>query len=147
MGTAGRVWLRASELAREADVNRQTLRYYERRGLLPEPARTESGHRQYPPEAIRLIRFIRRAQELGFNLKEIDELIALRSTRGRDCSRVQRLAASKLSDVDEKIARLRAIRKAVSALVESCTSRGEALGCPIIEALDDEPDSRVRPNH
>ena len=131
--------LSSGDLAREAGVNIQTLRYYERRGLLRAPERSEGGHRQYPAESIRLIRFIKRAQDLGFTLKEVEELVVLRSAPRRECSRVQRLALAKLADVDEKIGRLRAIRRAISTLLESCASRGKALDCPILEALDDEP--------
>lgn len=125
------------EVARQAGVNVQTLRYYERRGLLSPPERSEGGHRQYPSETVRLLRFIKRAQDLGFTLKEIQELIGLRETRGRNRSQVRRLAAAKLVDVDEKINRLRAIRKAVAALIESCACKGQTLECPILEALDD----------
>ncbi len=131
--------LSTGDVAREAGVNIQTLRYYERRGLLQAPQRSEGGHRQYLAESVRLIRFIKRAQDLGFTLKEVEELLVLRSARGRECSRVQRLASAKLTDVDEKITQLRAIRRAISTLVESCASRGESLDCPIPEALDDEP--------
>jgi len=137
--------LSIGQVARDAGVNIETLRYYERRGLLQAPGRSEGGHRQYPAESVRIVRFVRRAQDLGFTLKEIEELIALRSVRGRECSLVQRLALAKLADVDKKIGRLRAIRKAISTLVEPCASRGETLDCPIIEALDDEPGaSRAR---
>jgi MerR family mercuric resistance operon transcriptional regulator len=130
--------LSIGQVARQAGVNVQTLRYYERRGILQPPQRSEAGRRQYPSETVRLLRFIKRAQDLGFTLKEIQELIALRETRGRDRSRVRRLAAARLGDVDEKINRLRAIRKALATLVESCACRGQALECPILEALDDE---------
>lgn len=130
--------LRIGEVARLAGVNVQTLRYYERRRLLEPPKRSDAGLREYPPETVRLIRFIKRAQDLGFTLKEIQELIALRETRGRDRSLVRELAASKLADVDQKIGRLRAIRKAVATLVEACACRGRALECPILEALDDD---------
>ena len=136
--------LSIGEVAREAGVNVQTLRYYERRGLLRAPERSEGDHRQYPPDTVRLIRFIKRAQDLGFTLKEVEELIALRQTRGRDRANVRRLATAKLADVDEKVARLRAIRKAVAALVETCACTGQALECPIIESLDDEAPSARR---
>jgi len=136
--------LSIGQVADQAGVNVQTLRYYERRGLLASPERTDAGRRQYPTETVRLIRFIKRAQDLGFTLKEIEELIALRQTRGQDRSKVRRLAAAKLADVDQKIGRLRAIRKAVSTLIESCACRGEALECPILEALDDEQPASER---
>ncbi len=130
--------LSIGQVAARAGVNVQTLRYYERRGLLGVPRRSESGRRQYPIETIRVIRFIKRAQDLGFTLKEVEELIALRHVRGRDRAKVRRLAEGKLRDVDAKITGLRAVRNAVSTLVESCACRGESLECPILEALDDE---------
>ena len=136
--------LSIGQVAHQAGVNVQTLRYYERRRLLAQPERTDGGRRQYPAETVRLIRFIKRAQDLGFTLKEVEELITLRQTRGRDRSQVRRLAAAKLADVDEKLARLRAIRRAVASLVESCACRGGALACPILGALDDGPSPRRR---
>ena len=139
--------LSIGEVAREAGVNIQTLRYYERRGLLQAPERSEGGHRQYLVESVRLVRFIKRAQDLGFTLMEVEELIALRQTRGRDRSQIRRLASAKLADVDQKLGRLRAMRKAVSTLLESCACRGEALECQILEALDDEPAPARRRAH
>ncbi len=134
--------LSIGDVAREAGVNVQTLRYYERRGLVRAPQRSEGGHRQFGLDTVRLVRFIKRAQELGFTLKEIEELIALRQPGRRDRSNVRRLATAKLADVDEKIGRLRAIRTAVAALIETCTCAGRTLECPIIEALDDYGDNR-----
>ena len=129
--------LSIGEVARAAEVNVQTLRYYERRGLLETPERTGAGRRRYAEETIRLIRFIKRAQELGFTLAEIKELIGLRQSRGRDRSKVRRLAADKLGNVEEKIRRLSAIRRAIMKLVESCDCQEGAIECPILEALDD----------
>jgi DNA-binding transcriptional MerR regulator len=131
--------LSIGEVAREAGVNIQTLRYYERRGLLRAPRRSEGGHRQYPAESVRLIRFIKRAQDLGFTLKEVEGLVALRETRGRDPVKVRKMAAAKLAAVEEKIGQLRAIREAVATLIDSCDCRGQAIECPILEALDDGP--------
>lgn len=87
--------LSIGQVARQAGVNVQTLRYYERRDLLQPPQRSEAGRRQYPLETVRLIRFVKRAQDLGFTLKEIEDLIALRETRGSDRSLVRRLASTK----------------------------------------------------
>lgn len=130
--------LRIGELAAQAGVNLQTIRYYERRGLLADPARSASGQRQYPPDAARMIRFIRRAQDLGFTLKEIGELVALRGRGGRSRPQVQRLATAKIEDVDRKLARLRALRSALGVLVKSCACGGAEPECPILEALEDE---------
>jgi Hg(II)-responsive transcriptional regulator len=130
--------LRIGEVASKAAVNIQTLRYYERRGLLEAPERTASGYREYPSETVRLIRFIKRAQDLGFTLKEIEELIALRDARGRKRSEVRALAEAKMSDIDKKLAQLQAMRSALYGMVESCACRDGRPTCPILEALDDD---------
>src|SRR5436305_7887145 len=96
-----------TETAREAGVNTQTLRYYERRGLLPKPARRGSGYRDYSGEAVRLVRFIKRAQELGFSLDEVEELVGLRGVRRGERHRVRAIAERKIDDIDRKIAQLR----------------------------------------
>lgn len=137
--------MRIGEVARAAGVNIQTLRYYERRGLLPSPDRNEGGHREYSAETIRLIRFIKGGQELGFTLKEVEELLHLRKQQGRSRSSVQQLAAAKVEDVDSKIRHLRQIRKALHVLLESCQCSRAELECPILEALD-EPQKGKRGN-
>jgi MerR family mercuric resistance operon transcriptional regulator len=126
-----------TETAREAGVNTQTLRYYERRGLLPKPPRRGSGYRDYSDEAVRLVRFIKRAQELGFSLDEVDELVRLRGVRRGERHRVRAIAERKIADIDRKIAQLRSMRAALRQLVDAC-HRGAAAECPIIEALNEE---------
>jgi Hg(II)-responsive transcriptional regulator len=139
--------MRIGEVAAQAGVNVQTLRYYERRGLLEEPERRPSGYRVYAPEAVRLVRFIKKAQDLGFTLREVQALLRLRENRPRNRTRVRELAEAKIRDIDEKTRRLRAIRKALTVLTESCACRGSALECPILEALDDEGSQRPRKAH
>ena len=139
--------LRIGEVAAQAGVNVQTLRYYERRGLLEEPERRPSGYRTYAPEAVRLVRFIKRAQDLGFTLKEVHELLRLRESQPRSRTKVRELAEAKIRDIDEKTRHLRAIRKALTVLTDSCACRGSALECPILEALDDEGSKRTRKAH
>lgn len=129
--------LRIGEVARRAGVNIQTLRYYERRGLLRKPPRTSSGYRQYPSEVVQLIRFVKRAQELGFTLKEIKELLRLRSDQRASCSEVRAAAAVKLRDIDNRIEALRRMRGALRILVVSCRHNTSVRECPILEALDD----------
>ncbi len=129
--------MRVGEAAKEAGVNVETLRYYERRGLLPEPSRRSSGYRDYESDSIQLIRFIRHSQDLGFTLREIGELIALRDNRSRRGAEVRALAMAKLTDIDTKIRRLGAMKLALEQLVESCHCNGSAWECPIIESLDD----------
>jgi Hg(II)-responsive transcriptional regulator len=129
--------MRIGEVAETAGVNIQTLRYYERRGLLPEPRRHSSGYRKYDAETVQLVRFIKRAQELGFTLNEISELIRLRRADQRRTSQVRALATAKLEDIERKISQLAAMRQALQVLVEECACEGKALACPIIESLND----------
>ena len=129
--------MKIGQVAANAGVNIDTVRYYERRGLLAEPARLASGYREYDEETVPLIRFIKRAQDLGFTLKEIAELISLRDANGRRRSEVRALAEAKRQDIDQKLRRLRAIRRALDELVESCACTGGRPTCPILEALDD----------
>lgn len=138
--------LRIGDVATQAGVNIQTLRYYERRGILEEPDRTRSGYRKYPPETIRVIRFIKRAQELGFTLGEIADLLRLREDRTRRRKDVRSLAEAKIKDIDEKVRRLRAMRRALGILLDSCMCDGTP-ECPILEALDDDVAPRKRRNH
>jgi Hg(II)-responsive transcriptional regulator len=135
--------IRIGEAATQAGVNVQTLRFYERRGLLKPPARRPSGYREYSPEAVRVVRFIKRAQELGFTLAEIEELLRLREDGRASCAEVRAAGSAKIVDVDLKLQSLRAMRRALQVLVNSCTRDGSTRECPILEALDDE--RRVRP--
>jgi MerR family mercuric resistance operon transcriptional regulator len=98
-------------VAAQAGVHRETIRYYERVGLLPKPLRTRSGYRVYPPEAVARVRFIKRAQSLGFSLDEIREIINLSRAGRSPCSRVRRLLQQKLEDVDRRIAELSEFRQ------------------------------------
>ena len=123
-------------VAKEAQVNLQTIRYYEREGLLPEPPRRPSGYRMFSSDSVRRVRFIKRAQELGFSLTEIKELLALRVDAKTSCAEVKARARAKLADVEEKISALRAIKKALAGLTTTCTGRGPVSECPILESLD-----------
>jgi len=132
MGTT----LKSGELAKRADVSVETLRFYERKGLLPEPPRRRSGYRQYPEESVGRIRFIKRAQEVGFSLEEIKELLALRVRPGTTCAQVRERAEHKVQEVRQKIADLKAIERALNKLTASCSGRGPISACPILENLD-----------
>lgn len=134
--------LRTGEVAAQAGVNIQTLRYYERRGLLKEPARRASGYREYSPDAVKLIRFVKRAQDLGFTLAEIEELLRLRSDHDPACSEVRSAAQAKIDDIEHKIRHLRAIKRALGLLVASCATEGSARHCPMLEALDEPRGAR-----
>ena len=132
--------MRIGEVAREAGVNIQTLRYYERRGLLTEVERRPSGYREYGDGTVALVRFIRHAQGLGFTLREIAELVQLREHPAENAVSVCDLASAKIDDIAIRIRRLTAIQRALEGLVTACkTGRGAGV-CPIIEALgDDDP--------
>ncbi len=124
------------QLAREAGVNVQTVRYYERRRLLPAPARRASGYRAFDAAALARLRFIRRAQELGFTLAEIAELLALRLDPHTTAADVKARANRKIADVDRKLRDLERIRDALTHLAGSCRGgRGPTGECPLVEAL------------
>lgn len=123
-------------LAKQAGVNIDTVRYYERRGLLTPDGFLESGYRLYDPEAVRKLRFIRNAQELGFTLNEISGLLKLRVGKGVRCSSVKKKAQSKLESVDEKIARLQAIRGVLKDLIGVCHSGKATEHCPILRTME-----------
>jgi len=125
-----------SKLAKKTEVNIQTVRYYERRGLIPEPQRTESGYRQYSYDTVLRIRFIKRAQKLGFSLKEISELLSLRVDKNTTCGDFKNIAEVKISEVEKKIRSLNGIKKALTKLVALCSSEGPTSECPIVETLD-----------
>jgi MerR family transcriptional regulator, copper efflux regulator len=122
-------------LAKETGLGIETLRFYEREGLIPEPPRTSSGYRAYEQDAVSRINFIRGAQGLGFTLKEVRELIALQMDTGADCGRVRHTAAAKLSNVEQKIADLTRMRDELSRLIESCSASGTVADCRIMECL------------
>ena len=130
--------LTIGELARRAGVNVQTIRYYERRNLLPNPRRTESNYRTYLGDTLRRVRFIKSAQQLGFSLKEIQELLSLRASPRSRCAAVRRRSQAKLVDIDEKVRSLEGMRGALSKLVRACSGHGPISECPILDSLDPE---------
>lgn len=134
--------LRVGAVATQACVNVQTIHYYERRGLLPRPLRTEANYRAYPADAVLRVRFIRRAQELGFTLEEIKELLSLRAAPLTPCADVRERAATKVRDIDDKMRTLQAMRIALTKLIRECSGRGSVSECPILEALDCEGEER-----
>jgi MerR family transcriptional regulator, mercuric resistance operon regulatory protein len=139
--------MRIGEVAERAGVNVQTLRYYERRGLLPSPTRRPSGYREYTMDTVRLVRFIKRAQELGFSLDDVGELIELRENLSRSRVAVRSVAVRKVADIAARIRRLAAMQKALEQLIATCECTGASRSCSIIEALnDDSPEyvSRAR---
>lgn len=128
--------MRTSELAARAAVNPQTLRYYERRGLLAAPDRSASGYRSYPPDALRRVRFIKRDQELGFTLTEVETLLDLSGGGPDSCDAVRALAREKIGDLRKRIADLQALQAGLTRLVATCDLPRGQRGCPILQELD-----------
>ncbi len=124
------------QVARRAGVGVETVRFYEREGLLEEPVRRASGYRQYAGEAVKHIRFIKRAQQLGFSLKEIRELLTLRVDAETSCEQVKERTAAKLAEVEQKIAELQYMRQALLQVAFLCEEEGPKSRCPLLDALD-----------
>jgi MerR family transcriptional regulator, mercuric resistance operon regulatory protein len=125
--------LTISRVATEGGVKVETVRYYQRRGLLEEPAKPVGGYRNYPQEVVQRIRFIKRAQALGFKLEEVAELLQLDVADG--CAKSCALAEKKLTVIDQKIAELAAMRRALAKLVAQCDKKARRGACPIIQSL------------
>jgi MerR family transcriptional regulator, copper efflux regulator len=129
-------WLmRIGELATRAGVKAQTLRYYERRGLLDPARRATSGFREYEANALRQVRFIRRAQDLGFTLEEIRDLLGLWGDSSKSCSAVEKRASVTLDRIEEKIADLRQMSEALSKYVSACRNSAALQQCPLLAQL------------
>jgi MerR family transcriptional regulator, copper efflux regulator len=129
---------RIGQVAKHAGVTVETIRFYESQELITEPRRTESGYRLYTSETIRRVRFIQRAKELGFSLKDIHALLTLRNEPNAACSDIRTKALHKIADVEEKMRDLTRIRRALTDLVEQCDEEAELSECPILDALDEK---------
>jgi len=127
--------LTVGELAKQAHVNRETVRYYERRRLLPCPARSISGYRVFSEDALKRLKFIRHAKLLGFSLDEIKELLALRLSSVNACDPVRKRTQLKIRDIERKIQALDGIKRALSQLVRACSRRQGIEECPILDSL------------
>ncbi|MCB9139165.1 MAG: MerR family transcriptional regulator [Caldilineaceae bacterium] len=128
--------LTRGKLAKIAGVNSETLRYYEQRGLLPDPPRGESGYRLYPQESVDRLRFIKGAQELGFTLDEVKELLFLRVNEDADKGDVRLRAQRKVAQIEQKIQALQCMRDALAQLIHECSGEGPTSDCPILEAME-----------
>jgi len=129
--------MRISDVAKAAEVSVETVRFYERKGLVEQPLRpTNGGYRAYPDTAVTRIRFIRQAQELGFSLGEVEELLSLKAEPDTDCSEVRNRALAKRNDVDLKIRRLRRIRQSLTKLIDACPGKGALEFCSILGAME-----------
>lgn len=129
--------MRISEAAKAAGVGVETIRFYERKGLVAQPTRPPAGggFRSYPVETVARIRFIRQAQDIGFSLREIQELLSLQGDPGADCGDVRAHAQAKLDEVNRKITSLMSMKEALEALIEGCPGEGALGKCSILAAL------------
>jgi MerR family mercuric resistance operon transcriptional regulator len=130
--------LTIGQLAERGGVNLETIRYYEREGLIPPPPRKSSGHRAYSASAVRRLRFIKRAQELGFSLSEIRELLHLKIDPDQLCTDVVTQIDAKTREVEEKTRHLKAIKRTLLRMKDSCDGHCAVSECPILESLDAE---------
>ena len=118
-------------LARAAGVNLETIRYYQRRGLLPTPPRPPGGVRRYPADMLQQLHFIKRAQELGFSLREIQQLLRLGKA---SCQDARQLAEAQLSAIEDRLTDLQTIRRTLHTLIQACRA-GRETTCPIVDTL------------
>jgi len=128
--------LTVGQLAKSAGVGVETVRFYERKGLLAEPDRKPSGYRHYDDEVVKRLRFIKRAKELGFTLNEIKELLSLRLDPTTTCADVKKRSEEKIDDIEAKIRTLQRMKRALVKVTKACSGRGGTSECPILEALD-----------
>lgn len=128
--------LNIGEVAKRTGVTVETVRFYEKQGLIVTPQRSRSGYRQYPAETVKRVRFIQRAKEVGFTLKDVGELLALRREPGTSCAEIKLRATQKIEEVDQKIQDLNRIRDALGRLIMKCSGRGALRECPILEELE-----------
>lgn len=132
--------MKISSVAEAAGVEVSTVRYYERRGLVPEPPRSDSGYRQYDESVVHRIRFVREAQQLGFTLEEIEELLELRVEGPGSCEAVEAATREKARAVDQKIRELRRLRAVLARLARACEEQEATDECPVLAMLDEEAD-------
>ena len=130
--------LSIGQVARRAGVGVETVRFYEREGLLEEPPRRASGYRQYSEQVVTRLHFIKRAQKLGFSLKEITELLSLRVDAQTSCDEVKLRTEAKLAEVERKMVELQRMRQALLQVASLCTEQGPTGRCPMLEALDQQ---------
>jgi len=134
--------LRVGEVARRAHVRPDTVRFYEESGLLAPADRSHAGYRRFPEEAVERIRFIKRAQSLGFTLEEIGGLLDLRLRAGDACGPAQAAAEAKIAEIDGKLASLRRLRRGLSKFVTACRRGSSTSDCPLLDSLGGEDDQR-----
>jgi len=124
------------QVAREVGIGVETIRFYEREGLLEQPARRQSGYRQFEPDAIARLRFIKQAQRLGFTLREVRDLLALKLDPSAKRSQLRERALAKVADIDQRISDLKRMKKSLAPLLKACDGKGALEGCPILNAIE-----------
>jgi MerR family mercuric resistance operon transcriptional regulator len=124
------------QLAEAAGVKIETIRYYERRGLIPEPPRNQSGHRKFPEKTLIRVQFIKKSQKLGFSLKEVSELLALRTDGDASCGDVVKRFDDKIKDIESRISSLQEIKTILENLSSRCTGTGSSMDCPFLHELE-----------
>lgn len=124
------------QLAKKVHVNVQTIRFYERRGILKPVRREDSGYRKYDGDSLKRLHFIRQAKELGFSLKEIQDLLGLRIRSVETCNRVRIKATEKLDEIQKKISQLKGLEKTMKSLISDCENRQISDCCPILEKME-----------
>lgn len=130
--------LTVGKVAARAGVKIDTLLYYERQGVIAPPERNGSNYRIYTEDAVLRVRFVKRAQELGFTLAEIKQLLELRVSEDASCADVRDQALAKVTDLDQKIRSLQAMRRVLSKLADECSGQGPVSECPILDALNEK---------
>lgn len=131
--------LKIGEVAKQSEVGIETIRYYEREGLLAEPDRRPSGYRQYDDTVIARLRFIRRTKELGFTLSEIKELLSLRFDTSTRCEHVRERAEHKIADIEQRIRALQKMKRSLKQIISECTVTGSLHDCPLLEGIRRDP--------
>lgn len=129
-------FMKIGEVAKRSDVGVETVRYYEREGLLAEPHRKPSGYRQYDESVIPRLQFIRRAKDLGFTLAEIRELLGLWFDANTRCEHVRQRAEQKIADIEDKIRSLQKMKRSLKKVISECESRDSIGVCPLMEGID-----------
>lgn len=137
--------LTIGKVAREAGLGVETVRFYEREGLLEQPARRPSGYREYASDAVARLRFIKQAQRLGFTLREIKELLSLKLDPDATRAQVREQAVAKVEDIDRRIWELKRMKKALVPLIEACDGHGALEGCPSLDAIEGSCERRRHP--
>lgn len=133
---ANPIFFTIGQLAKKVSINVQTIRFYERRGILKPTRREDSGYRIYDEESLKRLHFIRQAKELGFSLKEIHDLLNLRVRSVQTCDRVKNKASEKLEEIQKKINHLKTLEKTIKTLISDCKNRKVSDCCPILEKME-----------